>query len=179
MVPARNSWVDCQHCNKVGRIKKQDLISSNLFSCSGYGFGSAIWIPLQTAFINPENIPPVSPQCLIGNSSVVDCSDDDFEKYFEDKELLERVPYCFLLVGGVAAGLCILGLILVKESPEQTTDTVSVELPSLSPGEVLRTKLFYQVIKILVFLIFKIIKLDLVRIFCHLHHTGGAEMFVF
>ena len=57
---------------------------------SGYGFGSAIWIPLQTAFINPGNIPPVSPKCLSVNSSDFECNDEDFEKYFEDDAVLER-----------------------------------------------------------------------------------------
>ena len=26
----------------------------------GYGFGSVIWIPVQTAFVNPHNIPAVA-----------------------------------------------------------------------------------------------------------------------
>ncbi len=26
---------------------------------AGYGFGAVIWIPLETAFVNPDNISPV------------------------------------------------------------------------------------------------------------------------
>ena len=56
-----------------------------------------------------------------------------------------RVPYCFFLIGGVAAVLCLMGLILVTQSTEQTTAKTAQELPSLSPGEVVRTKLFYVI----------------------------------
>ena len=31
---------------------------------SGYGFGSLVWIPAETAFVNPENIKPAAPACL-------------------------------------------------------------------------------------------------------------------
>ena len=60
---------------------------------------------------------------------------------------MSRVPSCFLLIGGVAASLCLAGLLLVTESEDQTnTNTrVAEELPSLSPREVVRTKIFYQV----------------------------------
>ena len=39
---------------------------------SGYGFGSLIWIPMQTAFINPDNVDP------------------DQDDYYMDPELLDR-----------------------------------------------------------------------------------------
>ena len=59
---------------------------------------------------------------------------------------MSRVPSCFLLIGGVAASLCLTGLLLVTESEDQTnTSKVVEELPSLSPREVVRTKIFYQV----------------------------------
>ena len=59
---------------------------------------------------------------------------------------VSRVPSCFLLIGGVAASLCLAGLLLVTEKEDQTnTSKVAEELPSLSPREVVRTKIFYQV----------------------------------
>ena len=59
---------------------------------------------------------------------------------------MSRVPSCFLLIGGVAAALCLAGLLLVTEKEDQnTTSKVVEELPSLSPREVVRTKIFYQV----------------------------------
>ena len=59
---------------------------------------------------------------------------------------MSRVPSCFLLIGGVAAALCLAGLLLVTESEDQTnTSKVVEELASLSPREVVRTKIFYQV----------------------------------
>ena len=59
---------------------------------------------------------------------------------------MSRVPSCFLLIGGVAASLCLAGLLLVTEKEDQnTTSKVAEELPSLSPREVVRTKIFYQV----------------------------------
>jgi hypothetical protein len=30
------------------------------FALAGYGYGAVIWNPLETAFVNPENIPPVT-----------------------------------------------------------------------------------------------------------------------
>ena len=123
---------------------------------SGYGFGSSIWIPLETAFINPDNIPPESLNCLIINSTDVECSD----KYFVDEDLLKRsaslppifssslykarIPYCFLIIAGVIVVLSILGVSLISESDKQNNKQ-TVELPSLSPREVVKTKLFYQV----------------------------------
>ena len=48
----------------------QGFVSSVVLS--GYGFGSLIWIPMQTAFINPDNVNP------------------DQDDYYTDPELLDR-----------------------------------------------------------------------------------------
>ena len=55
-----------------------------------------------------------------------------------------RIPYCFLIIGGVIAVLSLLGLSLISES-DQETQKQAEKLPSLSPMEVVKTRLFYQV----------------------------------
>ena len=84
MVPSGGQRTGGQFCNEVSLnftfINKKDNHHS------GYGFGSSIWIPLETAFINPDDVPPESPNCLITNSTDVECSD----KYFLDEDLLKR-----------------------------------------------------------------------------------------
>ena len=52
---------------------------------SGYGFGSLVWIPAETAFVNPGNIKPAAPECVSG----VECEEVS-EKYFTDSSLLEK-----------------------------------------------------------------------------------------
>ena len=74
--------------------------------------------------------------------------------------LCSRVPYSFLLIGGIIGGLSILGLLLIKEPKQaktsdencenyenQQTKAEVEELPSLNAKEVLRTSLFYKVNK--------------------------------
>ena len=56
---------------------------------SGYGYGSLMWIPLETAFVNPDNILPLGAECLAPNATREDC-EDDTPKYFTDEDLLAR-----------------------------------------------------------------------------------------
>ena len=69
---------------------------------SGYGFGAAIWIPIETTFVNPNNIQAVG----------------STDKYFEDPRILENIPKLFLLLGGIFVGLQLVGLLLIFEAPE-------------------------------------------------------------
>ena len=55
---------------------------------SGYGFGSLIWIPVETAFVNPDNVKPADPVCIINTTSDVEC-EEVTDKYFTDPELLK------------------------------------------------------------------------------------------
>ena len=68
----------------------------------GYGLGAAIWIPIETAFVNPDNVEAVG----------------RIDKYFEDPKLLANVPKLFLVLGGIFTGLQIIGLFLLYEAPE-------------------------------------------------------------
>ena len=124
-----------------------------------------MWIPLETAFVNPDNTLPLGAECLSPNVTREEC-EDDTPKYFTDEDLLARfykffvtqdsfkpssfrIPNCFLLIGGIIAVLSVLGLLLVRE-PEKERKTEEKllddsELPSLNAKEVLRTALFYKV----------------------------------
>ena len=78
---------------------------------SGYGFGAAIWIPIETTFVNPYNIQAVG----------------STDKYFEDPRMLENIPKLFLLLGGIFVGLQLVGLLLIFEAPE-TSKTSKYDL---------------------------------------------------
>ena len=56
---------------------------------SGYGFGSLVWIPAETAFVNPKNVEPAAPECLMNITDGVECEEIS-EKYFTDPDLLEK-----------------------------------------------------------------------------------------
>ena len=65
------------------------MIDEDLSLSSGYGYGSLMWIPLETAFVNPDNILPLGAACLSPNVTREEC-DDDLPKYFTDGDLLAR-----------------------------------------------------------------------------------------
>ena len=128
---------------------------------SGYGFGSIIWIPTETAFINPANILPVT---LNGSHCGEEGEEEgDCDKYFVDPSVLQRleinilfyrpntgltlmlrIPACFLLIGGIIALLSLAGISLLSDCKSEISSS-SPELPSLTVREVLRTRIFYQV----------------------------------
>ena len=41
-----------------------------------------------------------------------------FGRYFKQPELLDRVPFCFLVVGGICASLQLLGTLLIRDPPK-------------------------------------------------------------
>ena len=135
------------------------------FVLSGYGFGktfspflsawpdsdgeifpgSLIWIPLQTSFVNPGNVPAVADESCDSNSTT--CN-----RYYTDPQMLERIPYMFLMLGAIFAVLGLVSVIMVREPREPRTETNyqketlgSEENVNLRPTEVLRTLTFYQV----------------------------------
>ena len=137
---------------------------------SGYGFGSLIWVPLQTAYVNPHNLQAeLDPRCLVAShDGDLDCHN----LYFTDPDLLSRIPSMFLVLGCIYAICGFISLLLISE-PEnvEATERVSVLSPSgkqkqynyntiqqedkdlscheiqksLKPSEVLKTATFYQV----------------------------------
>lgn len=67
----------------------------------GFGLGALIFTPIQTAFINPQNVKV-----------------DNVTRLFTDPDLLDRVPKVFLMLGGILLGLQIIGLFLLRPKPE-------------------------------------------------------------
>lgn len=71
---------------------------------AGYGFGSVIWNPVETAFVNPGNEEAEYPD-----------GDTSGDKYFTDEELLARVPYLFLLIGGTIGVMQIISILAIRD----------------------------------------------------------------
>ena len=97
-------------------------------SIVGLGSGGAIiWIPLQTAYVNPDNIPPAEIPgeddryefrrycCLVEGNHInrINC------RYFVDKELLDRVPSMFLLLGAIWASMQISCIFFMREPTKE------------------------------------------------------------
>ncbi|XP_059159579.1 uncharacterized MFS-type transporter YhjX-like [Physella acuta] len=70
---------------------------------AGYGGGAFIFTQIQTAFINPDN---KKPELEI-----------DGDKYFSQSDVLDRVPYTFLLLGGCFAVMQLIGSSLICNPP--------------------------------------------------------------
>ncbi|KAL3315696.1 hypothetical protein Ciccas_005664 [Cichlidogyrus casuarinus] len=68
----------------------------------GFGAGSLIFSPIQYAFINPEN------------KKV-----NNITQFFDDPDLLDRIPYVFLLCGGIIVVIQTIGCILLRQKPER------------------------------------------------------------
>ncbi|CAD5210141.1 unnamed protein product [Bursaphelenchus okinawaensis] len=71
---------------------------------AGFGSGAFLLSPIQTKFINPHNLKV----------------DDD--GYFTQPEILERVPYLFLLMGGMFAVIQTIGLLFIADPVQETSD---------------------------------------------------------
>lgn len=70
----------------------------------GFGLGALIFTPIQTAFINPDNIKV-----------------DNVTRRFTDPALLSRVPNVFLMLGGILFTLQVIGFILLRAKPQPRT----------------------------------------------------------
>ena len=131
---------------------------------SGYGFGSLFWVPLQTMFVNPDNVQAViDHECeYIGTEQ----EDAKCDFYFTDENLLEKVPWMFFLLGVVYSIMGVTALCLISDpepstSPKSRTKSYKKEKEesleylienspgkvafSLTPLQVMRTPAFYQV----------------------------------
>ena len=64
------------YAQAIGSVIKWFLNDNKGFMSSmalaGYGFGSAIWIPIETAFVNPHNVDPVASDPNASNSDKYD-----------------------------------------------------------------------------------------------------------
>ncbi|KAK7485496.1 hypothetical protein BaRGS_00023306 [Batillaria attramentaria] len=75
----------------------------NGFVVAGFGGGAFIFDQIQTAFINPNNEPPGL--------------EVNHEKYFNQDDILDRVPKVFLLCGGCYAAMQLIGCLLLYNPP--------------------------------------------------------------
>ena len=136
---------------------KKGLIGSIVLS--GYGYGSLLWSPLQTAYVNPYNVKAVKdPRCGGNNGSDIfeDPSWDCKNRYYVDQDMLDRVPWMFLILGASFSVLGFIAVLLISEPDESPSETLSLKSESetvsetqlqtsLKPTEVLKTATFYQV----------------------------------
>ncbi|GAB6026927.1 hypothetical protein CHUAL_013570 [Chamberlinius hualienensis] len=71
---------------------------------AGFGLGASVVDPIQTAYVNPDDVSP------------------NDEGYFVDENLLSRIPTCFFVMAGLYAGLQIIGCLLMAPAPETESD---------------------------------------------------------
>ena len=130
---------------------------------SGYGFGSLIWIPAQTRWVNPDNVGAEwDPGCgvtmdsdirnITMDSDIMNMTLDCDDRYYRDPAMLGRVPGMFLMLGLVYAVCGLVATLLITDAdPDHSGDVGDLSHneggsePSLRPRQVLRTVVFYQV----------------------------------
>ncbi|KAF6771906.1 hypothetical protein AHF37_08561 [Paragonimus kellicotti] len=71
----------------------------------GFGLGALIFTPIQTAYINPDNIKV-----------------NNITRQMTDEAVLNRVPSAFLMLGGILLSLQVIGFILLRPKPVSTTE---------------------------------------------------------
>ncbi|XP_067670074.1 oxalate:formate antiporter-like [Haliotis asinina] len=88
---------------------KRSGLVTGIIIC-GIGFGTFVFNQVVTAFINPDNFSP----------------DETIKEdlYFTQTSLLDRVPYCFLLLGGVYTAIQILAVLFLIATPPDTPTQV-------------------------------------------------------
>ena len=71
---------------------------------SGYGLSAFVFDQIQTAYINPDNV-------MIGDDG-----------YWDNDEVLDRVPTIFVILGGVYLALQMVALTLITPPPPSLSD---------------------------------------------------------
>lgn len=96
---------------------------------AGFGLGTAIASPLQTLYINPKNL-----ETSNGYTDSVDNSNPNAKtnaSYFEQEEILERVPYLFLYSGIVFTVVQAIGCTLAFPPPGGKDTSSNDRWPSI------------------------------------------------
>ena len=93
------------------------------FVVSGFGLGALAFSPVQTLYVNPQNIPS-DPHPF-----------DKDQKYFTDPELLSRIPNMFLILGLSFAVMQLIASILISNPPPGYLD----DEPSMMKKEEITT----------------------------------------
>lgn len=84
-------------------------LATGIISC-GFASGGVVMPFVQTLFVNPHNL---KPDIMTGGHSQ--------EKYFFQPELLNRVPYLFLIMGGICALFQFIGSLFLVNPPITNT----------------------------------------------------------
>ncbi|KAH3811835.1 hypothetical protein DPMN_140250 [Dreissena polymorpha] len=82
---------------------------------AGYGGGASIFNQVITAFINPDNYSP-------------DLVTKEGDRYFTQPDLLDRVPYSFLVLGGSFFLLLVLGLLCIREPAPEVLGNTEIDV---------------------------------------------------
>ena len=83
------------------------------FIVAGFGLGALIFDQVQSHYINPQNLKPN-------------------DGYFTDHDLLDRVPFVFLILGGSYAVMQFIGSMLIVNPPHDFEQLRSTQQPSSS-----------------------------------------------
>ncbi|XP_048247846.1 L-lactate transporter-like [Haliotis rufescens] len=86
------------------------LVSGSIIA--GFGAGALVFNQVITAYVNPENYSPDD--------------DNDGENYFSQDVVLDRVPHCFLVLGGTYAVVQLFSCLMLVDPPEDSQDEVGV-----------------------------------------------------
>lgn len=89
----------------------------------GFGLGALIFNIVQTSFVNPDN----------KSAEPDDGEPDDGEKFFTDPDLLHRVPFLFLILGGSYAVMQLVGSLLLTNPPKGYEEAQDVDKASEVP----------------------------------------------
>ena len=118
---------------------------------SGYGFGSLVWIPAQTQWVNPDNVGAEwDPGCGADISNItmdmMNITMDCDNRYYRDPAMLGM----FLMLGLVYAVCGVVATVLITEADPDIYDhsglaEEEVTQQSLRPRQALKTAVFYQV----------------------------------
>ncbi|XP_052784635.1 L-lactate transporter-like isoform X2 [Mya arenaria] len=79
---------------------KWPSVAMGLILC-GFGGGALIFNQVVTAYINPNNLSP-------------DYEDENGDKFFTNKDVLDRVPNLFFILSGIYLGMQALGVLLLS-----------------------------------------------------------------
>ncbi|KAM7534695.1 hypothetical protein Aperf_G00000107349 [Anoplocephala perfoliata] len=93
IISAASSW-----------FPKHRGLAVGLCTC-GFGLGAIIITPIQTAIINPTNI-------VVNNVT----------QMFDDEQMLQHVPKCFYILGGIMAGVQLIGILFTRSRPEEKVE---------------------------------------------------------
>ncbi len=91
----------------------------------GFGLGAFIFNQIQTAYLNPLNKQ----------------LDGDQGKYFQDEQVLNRVPSVFLLLGSIYSIVQLMSVMLIKPPPD---DEVSAMMPLVTHSSTEETEALFQ-----------------------------------